>query len=82
MSIKSMKMRLPELQDDDKEAKTLRLKGLLEDWKNTEQILHYQGLPYVSKVICSELINKYHNNLFANHFGIKKTWELIARKYY
>ncbi len=75
-------MRLPELQDDDKEAMKLRSEGLPEGWEDIEQLLHYQGLPYVPKVIRSELINKYHNNPLAGHFGIEKTCKLIARKYY
>ncbi len=45
-------------------------------------MFYYQGLLYILKVICSELINRHHNNLFAGHFGIKKTRKLIARKYY
>ncbi len=75
-------MRLFELQDNNKEAKKLKSERLLEDWENIKQVLHYQGLPYVLKVICSELINTHHNKPFAGHFGIEKTWELIAKKYY
>ena len=82
-SIGGMRMRLPKLQDDDKEAKELRSKQvLLEGCKDIEQVLHYQVLLYVPKVIHSELINRYHNNLLADPFGIEKTQELIARKYY
>ncbi len=76
-------MKLPELQDDDKEAKKLRSEQVLpEGWENIEQVLYYQGLPYVPKVIRSELISRHHDNPFADHFGIVKTQELIARKYY
>ncbi len=77
-----MKMRLPKLQDDDKEAMKLRSEGLPEGWKDIKQVLHYQGLSYVPKVICSELINRHHDNLLAGYFGIEKTCELITRKYY
>ncbi len=78
-----MKMRLPELQDDDKEAKKLRSEQVLpENWEDIEQVLYYQDLPYVPKVICSELISRHHDNLLAGHFGIEKTRELITRKYY
>ncbi len=45
-------------------------------------MLYYQGFPYVPKIIRSELISRYHNNPLVGHFGIKKTQELIARKYY
>lgn len=75
-------MRLPELQEDNKVTKKLRSKKLLEGWENIEQVLHYPGLPYVSKVICSELIIRHHNNSLISHFDMEKTWELIARKYY
>ena len=75
-------MRLPELQDDDKEAMKLRSERLLEGWEKIEQVLYYQGLPYVPKVIHSELINRHHDDLLAGHFGIKKTRKLVARKYY
>ncbi len=75
-------MRLPELQDDDKEAMKLRSEGLPEGWENIEQVLHYQGLPYVPKVIRSELISRHHNDPLAGQVGIEKSRKLIARKYY
>ena len=65
-------MRLPELQDNDKKAKKLRLEELPEGWEDTKQGLHFQGLSYISKVICSELISRYHNDPLAGHFGIEK----------
>ncbi len=74
-------MRLHKLKDYDKEAKKLISEGLTKSWKDIEQVLYYQGFLYVLKVICSELINRHYNNPFVGHFGIKKTWELIARKY-
>ncbi len=75
-------MRFPELQDDDKEAMKLRSEGLSEGWEDIEQVLHYQGLPYVTKVIRSELISRHHDDPLGGYFGIEKTRELIARKYY
>ncbi len=45
-------------------------------------MLNYQGLPYIPKVICWELISGYHDNPLAVYFSIEKTWELIAKKYY
>ncbi len=81
-SIGGMRMRLPELQDDDKEAMKLRSEGLSEGWEDIQQVLHYQGLPYIPKVIRSELISRHHDNPLVGHFGIEKTSELIARKYY
>ncbi len=82
-SIGDMRMRLLELQDDDKEAKKLRLEQVLpEGWEDIKQVLYYQGLLYVPKAIRSELISRHHNNPLAGYFGIEKTWKLIARKYY
>ncbi len=75
-------MRLPELEDDDKKTKKLRLEWLSEGWKDIKVVLHYQSLPYVPKVICSKLISRYYDNSPTDRFGIEKTWELIARKYY
>ncbi len=60
----------------------LSLEGLPEGWKDTKQVLHYQDVLYVSKVSCSELISRHHDNPLAGHFSIEKTRELIARKYY
>ena len=45
-------------------------------------MLHHQSLLYVPKLIKTELISRNHNDLLAGHFGIEKTWELVARKYY
>ncbi len=82
-SIGGMRIKLPELQDDNKEAKKLKSEQVLpEGWEDIEQVLHYQGLPYVPKVICSERISRHPNNPLTSHFGIEKTRELIARKYY
>ncbi len=76
-------MRIPELQDDDKEARKLRSEQVLpEGWEDIKQVLHYQDLPYVPKVIRSELISRHHNDPLGGHFGIGKTRKLIARKYY
>ncbi len=75
-------MRLPKLQDDDKKAMKLRSEGLPEGWEDIEQVLHYQGFLYVPKVIRSELISRHHDDPLADHFGIKNTHQLIARKYY
>ncbi len=75
-------MRLSELQDDDKEAMKWRSEKLPEGWKDIKQVLHYQGLPYVPKIIHSELINKHHDDPLAGHFGIEKTHKSMARNYY
>ena len=45
-------------------------------------MLHYQGLPYVSEIIRTELISRHHDNPLAGYFGIQKICKLVARKYY
>ncbi len=57
-------------------------KGRPEGWEDIEQVLYYQGFPYVPKVIRLKLISRHHDDPLAGHFGIDKTRELIARKYY
>lgn len=45
-------------------------------------MLNYKDFLYIPKVICSELISRYYDDLLANYFKIEKTQELIAEKYY
>ena len=82
MGIEDITMRLLKLQNDNKEAQKLRSKELSKGWEDNEQVLHNQGLPYIPKIIRSKLISRQHDDLLASRFGIKKTLELIARKYY
>ena len=77
-----MRLRLPELQDEDEEAKVLRAGGLPEGWEEVEGVLQYRGLPYVPEIIRFEVINRHHDDPLAEHFGIDKTRELVGRKYY
>ena len=37
---------------------------------------------FIPKTIWTELINRHHDNLLAGHFGIEKTYKLLAQKYY
>lgn len=76
-----MQLRLLELQNKDGEAKKLRSTQSPEVWRNIKGILHHHGFLYISEIICSKIISYHHNNPLAGHFGIKKTRELIAKKY-
>ena len=58
----------------------MRLEELLKGWENIEEVFHYQKLPYISKVICLELISRYHDNFFAGHFGISKEDSKVDNK--
>ena len=77
-----MRLRLPELQDEDEEAKTLSAAGLPEGWKEVEGVLQYQRLPYISEIICFKVISRHHDDPLAGHFGIDKIRELVGQKYY
>ena len=78
-----MRLRLQELQRENKQARKLKAKQLVKDgWKVINGILYYQGLPYVLEIIQTELVYRHHNDQLAGHFGIKKICELVARKYY
>ena len=78
-----MRLRLSELQENDEEAKLLRSSASLpEGWEDVEGVLQFQGLPYISEIIRSEVLSRHHNDPLAGHFGIHKTRELVGRKYY
>ena len=77
-----MRIKLPDLQDNHIKVKKLRSEGLSEGCEDIEKLLHYQSFLYLPKVIYSELISRHHNNLFVGYYSIKKTRELISRKYY
>ena len=76
-----IRLRLQELQAKDEQARKTRAE-YLEGWDNINGMLHHQGLPYVPEIIRTELISRHHNDPLAGHFGIEKTRELIAQKYY
>lgn len=51
-------------------------------WEEVDGVLYSQYLPYVPEFIRIKLIGQHHVNPLAGHFKIKKTWKLIAKKYY
>ena len=70
-----------ELQESDKEAWRIKAEGLNE-YKELDGVLYYQGLPFVSEAIQTEIISRHHNDPPAEHFGINKTKDFIGQKYY
>ena len=76
-----MRLRLAKLQESDKEARKVRAEGR-DGYKEIDEVLHHQGLPFVPEIIWTELISRHHDNLLAGHFDINKTRKLIGRKYY
>lgn len=55
---------------------------MLEGWKDQEEILDHQSLLYMLKIVGYKVISRYHDDPLADHFGIEKTMELVARKYF
>ena len=82
ISIGIIHLRLQELQESNSKAQKIRVAGLQEGWKELDKILHYQGLPYVPKIVRLELINRHYDDPLTGYFGVNKTKELIGRKYY
>ena len=81
ISIGNMNLRWQELQAKDEQVRKTKAEHS-EGWDNIDGVLHHQGLPYVPEIIQTELISRHHNDPLAGYFGIKKTRELIAQKYY
>ena len=81
ISIDGMRLRLQELQAKDKQAQKTKAEHS-EGCNNIDGVLHYQDLPYIPEIIRTKLISKNHDDLLAGYFGIEKTHELIAQKYY
>ena len=77
-----MRLKLPNLQSDDNQARKLRAADLPEGWEDIKRVLQYGGLHYILEIIRSELISQHYDNPLVGHFGIDKTRELIAKKYY
>lgn len=76
-----MSLRLPELQKYNLKAQEFG-KNLAKSRKDMEIVDHYQSLLYIPGIIFFEIINCYHDYLFASHFEIKKTRELVSNKYF
>ena len=81
-SIRGMSLKLPELQESDKEVQCIRTAEPQDEYKEIDGVLHYQRLSFVPEVIQTKIINRHHNNPLAGHFGVDKTRELISWKYY
>ena len=76
-----MRLKLQELQEANIKAQKLR-KQKVDSYEEIDKILHYQCLLFIPKAIWTELISRQHNDPLAGHFGIKKTYKLLAREYY
>ena len=79
--ISGMRLKLQELQEKNTEAQKIRSEKR-QSWKEIDGVLHHKSLSYVPELIKTELISRHHDNQLAGHFGIEKTQELVAKKYY
>ena len=79
-----MRLQLPELQDNNEEAKALisDVTGFLEGWNDDMKVLQYQGLLYILRIIRFKVISHHNNDLLIRYFRINKIWKLVVRMYY
>lgn len=77
-----MGLSLTKLQTDNKQAKKMSLKELIEGQKNIDRVLHHQSLLYMVEIIHPQLVSYNHNDLRVNNFKTKTTREMIAQKYH
>lgn len=73
-TLKASRVQLQGLKNQDKTAV-----GKLERY---QRVFHQQDLPYIPKIIYSELSNQNNNELLPSHFEVDKTKKLINQKYY
>lgn len=76
-----IRLRLSKLQENDLETRKFT-ENLPEGWKDIKNIFYYQNLPYISEIICFQIISHHYNDPLAGCFGIKKTKKLVTRKYF
>ena len=76
-----MRLKLQELQETNLEAQEMRQQKA-DGYEEIEEIIYHQGLPFVPEAIRTELISRHHDDPLAGHFGIEKTCQLLAKKYY
>ena len=81
-SIRGIRLRLVELQAEDSPVWKIGAEKLGRNREDSDGILNHQGLPYIPKIIRTELISKHHNDPLAGYFGIKKMRKLVTKKYY
>ena len=81
-SIEAIWLKLLELQKNNLMVKELRGRNLLEGWKDKEGVFQYWDLLYISEIICSIVISRYHNNQLVRYLKIDETRKLVTRKYF
>ena len=76
-----MRLRLVELQESDKEARSIKAEGL-NRYEKLDGVLYHQGLPFVPEAIWTEITSQHHNDSLIGYFGINKTKDLVGQKNY
>ena len=56
--------------------------NVMSDWDDINEVLRYQERLYLPEVIRFDLVARNHDDLLTSHFEVKKTLELLQRKYY
>lgn len=79
-SISKIRLRLLKLQELDLKARKLKTKSL-NSYKDINDVF-YQRLPFVLKIISTQIISQQYDNFLAGYFSINKTRKFIGRKYY
>ena len=51
-------------------------------WSEIEEILYYDGKPYILEILQADLLERNHDDPLAEDFGNKKTFELYTGKYH
>ena len=83
----------PKLQQEDLMARTVQKKlatsnvniyfgQLGKPWSEVKGVLHYDGKLYILETLQADLLKRNQDDPLARHFGIKKTLEILIRKYY
>ncbi len=71
------------LQTENQKTWRVREQSLKDGWEEyANEVLYYWSLTYIPEIVMTELISKHHDDLLDGYFGINKTRELIAQKYY
>ena len=61
-SIRGIRLRLVELQVEDSQARKIKAEKLGGNWEDSNGILHHQSLPYICKIIKTELITRHYDD--------------------
>lgn len=51
-------------------------------WKKVDGALFYDNKPYIPLTLQTKIMASHHDNSLVRYFGIEKTQEVIAQKYY